>query len=325
MKRNPSGQVVGRPPKRARHASLNQSVPATTPHVQHPVLQRLYPHVVSLRHYLLSRLPIASKNRRRKLSQLGKPDATAPATSNLLTSLTRGVGVDVDIDTNIDINIDIDIELGRLLDSTLVGLSTTSPTASPDKSKHGDIVNFSQQLLKSSTGGTFKPGYFQQSETVDFVIWRLFKRSASYRPSHLLCHGFQRGGSGHGQHGVKTNAVPGIPGIASHYKNSYVEMLKGPLWCRLHAVLGEGGDHIMMDLLLDCSVFNCVQGRPSNYYQLSGICISLKCTFSPWLTTPGVPISEIKHEPAEKSEQRMPNTAGTSKQNQAALSSENRK
>jgi len=93
----------------------------------------------------------------------------------------------------------------------------------------------------------------------------------SFRPSHLLCHGFQRGG-GHGQQGVKTNAITDIPGIVSRYHNSYVETLKGPLWCRLHAVLGQGGDRIMMDLLLDCGIFNHIQGRPGNYYQLSGMC-----------------------------------------------------
>lgn len=26
----------------------------------------------------------------------------------------------------------------------------------------------------------------------------------------------------------------------------------------------------MMDLLLDCGVFYCIEGRPGNYYQLSG-------------------------------------------------------
>jgi hypothetical protein len=70
---------------------------------------------------------------------------------------------------------------------------------------------------------------------------------------------------------VKANAVPGIPGVFAQCQNTYVQTVKGPLWCRLHAVLGEGGDRIMMDLLLDCGVFYRIEGRPGNYYQLSGM------------------------------------------------------
>lgn len=46
--------------------------------------------------------------------------------------------------------------------------------------------------------------------------------------------------------------------------------LKGPLWCRLQAVLGEGGDRIMMDMLMDCAIFCPVDDTFANYYQLSG-------------------------------------------------------
>lgn len=144
MKRKRSAHVRDRPPKRARDA-LDQSAFATTPGVEHPVLRRLYPEVFSLRHYLLSRLSVASKNRHRKISQLGKSDPSHHATA------TRGV----------------DIGLGKLLDSTLVGVPPTAAAASREeaaKARDGDIVGFSQQLLNSTTGGTFKPGYFQQSE-----------------------------------------------------------------------------------------------------------------------------------------------------------------
>ncbi|KAF2794045.1 hypothetical protein K505DRAFT_361455 [Melanomma pulvis-pyrius CBS 109.77] len=286
MKRKRSAHVRDRPPKKARDA-LDQSALATTPGVEHPVLRRLYPDVFSLRHYLLSRLSVASKNRHRKISQLGKLDPSHHAAA------TRGV----------------DMELGELLDSTLVGVPPTAAHASREeaaKARDGDIVGFSQQLLNSTTGGTFKPGYFQQSETVDFVIWRLFKRSTSHRPSHLLCHGFQRG-SGQGQYGAKANAITGIPGLVAHFENIYVHTVKGPLWCRLHAVLGEGGDRIMMDLLLDCGIFYSIEGRPGNYYQLSGI-----------------PISEIKYEPLIKDD-GISKAAEPTKQKLDVLNSENRK
>ena len=97
---------------------------------------------------------------------------------------------------------------------------------------------------------------------MDFVIWLLFRRTASHKPSHLLCHGFKRAGA---------HTVPCIPGLVSTHANSYVETLKGPVWCRLHALLGQGGDRIMMDLLLTCGIFYRFDGRPGNFYQLSGL------------------------------------------------------
>ncbi|KAF2684833.1 hypothetical protein K458DRAFT_27426 [Lentithecium fluviatile CBS 122367] len=245
-----SAHVGGRTPKRARDAA-DQSAPATTPGVEHPVLSRLYPHVASLRHYLLSQLPSSSKNRRRKLTQLGlqhqSQDATAP----------RG----------------IDIELGELLDSTLVGVV---PKAADEvarkeaaRERDRDLESFSQQLPPGTTASTSKPGYLPQSEIVDFVIWRLFKRSTFHKPSHLLCHGFQRSGT-HGRPGPQ-QLNHCIPGLLSHHRNPGVDTLKGPLWCRLHALLGPGGDLMMMDMLLDCGIFTPVEGSRGNYLQVPTI------------------------------------------------------
>ena len=65
-----------------------------------------------------------------------------------------------------------------------------------------------------------------------------------------------------------------IPGLVARHPNSNVHALKGPLWCRLHAALGEGGDRIMMDMLMDCAIFRLVSDEFANYYQLSGPHIS---------------------------------------------------
>jgi telomerase reverse transcriptase len=46
--------------------------------------------------------------------------------------------------------------------------------------------------------------------------------------------------------------------------------LKGPLWRRLRSLLGEGGDAIMIDLLLECGIFYHVGGTVGNYYQICG-------------------------------------------------------
>jgi len=58
----------------------------------------------------------------------------------------------------------IDFELGQLLDSTLVGLPPNAVATDRDETRDVDIVSFSQQLLNSTAGATFKPGYFQQGE-----------------------------------------------------------------------------------------------------------------------------------------------------------------
>ncbi|KAL5463064.1 hypothetical protein PMIN06_001306 [Paraphaeosphaeria minitans] len=242
--------------KKARLAT-DQSHAATPPAIEHPVLSRLYPEVLSLRHYLLSRLPASSrsKNRRRNLSRLGIPTRhqdTAP----------RG----------------IDLELADLLDATLVGVVPSPRAGNPEsaaRERDGDLESFTQEVAASNgSAGTFKPGYFPQAEIVDFVIWRLFKRSTSYRPSHLLCHGFQPSG-GHAQHGSQKTAHS-IPGMSSFFRNTAVETLKGPLWCRLHAVLGNEGRAIMMDMLTDCGIFSLIKESQGdgNLLQMSGISIS---------------------------------------------------
>lgn len=114
--------------------------------------------------------------------------------------------------------------------------------------------------------------WLRNRQSVDFVIWRLFKRSTFHRPSHLLCHGFQRSVP-HGQRGPQRTAHS-IPGLHSFHRNSSVETLKGPLWCRLHALLGHGGELIIMDMLFDCGLFTPVKDSCGNYVQLSGVPLS---------------------------------------------------
>lgn len=146
MKRKRSAHVGDRAPKRAR-GTVDQSASATPPALDHPVLSRLYPHIASLRHHLLSRLPASSKNRRRKLAQLGLPlpnqDATAPRAT--------------------------DHELASLLDSVVVGRGLSTAADAPAREaaaqeRDRDLESFSQQLPAETTASTFKPGYFLQSE-----------------------------------------------------------------------------------------------------------------------------------------------------------------
>lgn len=148
MKRKSGSCSGGGDRKKARHADpVNQSDTATTSGPDHPVLQRLYPQVVTLRQYLLSQLPKSSKNRRRNIAQIR---VTAPA--------------EIDASTN-----DADTGLAQLLDSVLVGLPSaigynTSPQADAVKERDREIECFTQQRSQNTSGGTFKPGYFMQYE-----------------------------------------------------------------------------------------------------------------------------------------------------------------
>jgi telomerase reverse transcriptase len=114
----------------------------------------------------------------------------------------------------------------------------------------------------------------EQTQIVDFVIWLLFRRSVSHKPPHLLCHGFQRAAHTNRAHNEDADPTSSIPGLVTRSPNSHVRTLKEPTWCRLHALLGPGGDRIIMDMLLKCAVFCLVDGGTANYSQLSGIPIS---------------------------------------------------
>lgn len=128
--------------KKARPV-LDQSTDATHAGVDHPVLRRLYPQVHTLRHYLLSQLPKASKGRRRRLGQLGKPSTANHA------------------DTGAD------LDLGKLLDSVLVATVTKCPDGLAEqrsREREGEVESFTQQRSPDTAAGTFKPGYLLQSE-----------------------------------------------------------------------------------------------------------------------------------------------------------------
>jgi telomerase reverse transcriptase len=104
------------------------------------------------------------------------------------------------------------------------------------------------------------------SKIVDFVVWLLFSRDlkAGRRPKHLLCDGFRKS-AGPGDQGNTS-----IPGLFSLYPNSHVKALRKAPWPQLLALLGRAGEKIMIDLLVDTSVYVNVQAGFNNYYQLTG-------------------------------------------------------
>ncbi|KAH7131938.1 hypothetical protein B0J11DRAFT_211008 [Dendryphion nanum] len=148
MKRERNSHDGDAHPKK-RRLSSGQSVSATPTHANHPVLRRLYPELLTLRHYLLARLPNSSKNRRRRISQLGQK----PPVHDTTTTAIDDHGAE--------------FELAKLLDSILVGVSPKAVAKDREKSEDSrtkDIESFSQELVDCATGSTFKPGYFLQSE-----------------------------------------------------------------------------------------------------------------------------------------------------------------
>lgn len=104
-------------------------------------------------------------------------------------------------------------------------------------------------------------------QIVDFVIWLLFSRSdrSNTRPHHLLCDGFRKDSTAR-QHGAPSP----IHGLYSLYFNERVAAMKQAPWPQLLQLWGKSGEAMMINLLLDCSLFLHVDAGHGNYYQLSG-------------------------------------------------------
>lgn len=88
--------------------------------------------------------------------------------------------------------------------------------------------------------------------------------SAAYRPSHLLCQGYQRGCTSDGLGWT-------LLGLQCHYPNEHVNCLKGPQWHAVLRLLGKDGEEVMRNLLVDEAIFVPVGSGFGNYYQISGV------------------------------------------------------
>ncbi|KAI0486254.1 hypothetical protein F4859DRAFT_362594 [Xylaria cf. heliscus] len=204
--------------------------------VQHPVLSQYYPQVQSLRDYIITQLPSSSRIRRRRVSAVG------------IASKPDGTPLS-----------DIERSIGVLLDSTLIGLS--KPTAEEDHRMEG-WKNFSQRGDESSVTLSNGVAGFVESQAliVEYVVRTLFNREKSAKwPDHLLCDGFRRNG--------------GL-GLRAIRSNPSVEALQQSPWPQLLALLGESGDRIMIDLLLDCAIFVAIDVGTNNICQISGRTLS---------------------------------------------------
>ncbi|KAJ5082191.1 hypothetical protein N7532_011234 [Penicillium argentinense] len=215
----------------------------------HPVISLYYRELLSLRQYLLCRLPGSSKLRRRRIASL-RPDpsvSTATGDSGSVCPASQ--------------------DLADLLDSTLVGvLRQHSPKIACERQQ--DYRAFTQSQSRSILVSTDTGPAAPQSELIDYVIASIFKTSsASYRgPQHVLAHGFQYAG----EHAIDS----GIPGVAIQFPNRNVQALKQAPWADVLGLLGQNGDEIMIHLLLDCGIFVPLDAGKGIYYQLSGLPLS---------------------------------------------------
>jgi telomerase reverse transcriptase len=121
------------------------------------VLASCYPTVLSLRHYLIARLPTRSARRKRFLQLFQNSDTD------------------------------------QVLDRWRVGVSQT-PAAEEQLARSTDFVAFTQTHTQIATHQTGRSPTCSLEEVLDFTIWYLFKQCPSGNsPRHVLCNGLQRG------------------------------------------------------------------------------------------------------------------------------------
>ncbi|KAJ6790258.1 hypothetical protein PWT90_09861 [Aphanocladium album] len=215
-----------------------KSPPSKLP-LQRDLLELFYPHCATLRKYILDSLPQTSRLRRRKIESLGTDAGRC----------------------------DLEKDLCRLLDSTLVCYHQLTPDTADNRWEQW--LSFSQKGEDSTVSLTGNSSIYSQSEIIDFVIWLLFSRDNSgvIGPKHLLCDGYRRS--------ANENAGPEmIPGVFSRFPNDQVASLKASPWPQLLALLGQSGEKIMINMLVDCSIFVAIEFGLNNFYQISGHPIS---------------------------------------------------
>lgn len=164
-RKRPDAAAVGSA-KRPRQQSRDAREPATAQdgsNVQHPTLSACYPRLLSLRAYLLYKLPGSSKARRRRLATLDR---------------RKGAGNEVSQDGVA--SSEAELELAQLLDSTLVGLCERS--AGQIEPRPEDLLHFSPQ--HQSTGAT-RSGldvdlYSQSEVSPGFIL----SQASSWSPMH---------------------------------------------------------------------------------------------------------------------------------------------
>ncbi|KFY02560.1 hypothetical protein O988_02079 [Pseudogymnoascus sp. VKM F-3808] len=244
-KRHRAGTVINDEANKPPILSYTSNAPVNV--VRQSVLSEFYPEVLTLREYLLAKLPSNSRIRRKKVLSAGR----------------RGFD-ERDRDQTA---IDADRHLGSFLDSTLVGIPRHNPPSEYRATRWHSFTNQADVSGLDATVTLSDLGHLQ-SEIIDFAVWLLFNNSTREGTSakHLLCQGFSKVPSA-GR--METDKVA-IHRLAPVYPNKHYSELKVDPWPQVLGLLGKGGDRVMIDLLVDCGIFLAVDNGCGNYCQISG-------------------------------------------------------
>lgn len=225
-----------------------------------PVLALCYTKVLTLRDYLLTRLPPASRVRRKKLQELSNPIHNS------------------------------------LLDTYLVGISS-DPSTKIKQQRVREFVTFTQTLGSTRRCHTGQGQSSSVEEVVDFVVWLLFRNCplASARPRHILCNGLQKGAVAQHEH-VNPLTTLAIPGVVQQHPNENLDILKRSPWDQYLALLGAEGEAILTSLLLDCGLFIQLEQSSDNYLQVSGTPI---CDLNSSASFSASGLSDLPRKPSE--------------------------
>jgi telomerase reverse transcriptase len=166
-KRHSSDEIFdSRPEKRAKSTNSSTQKSYEIAH-KYPVLPLYYPHVSSLREFLLFQIPLSSRSRRRKIKSLG--------TDKHLSA---------DGHTN---------PLSALLDSVVVGYFGNLDQ-STEESRRKELTQFSLTQLNQTIGSTPSGPAFSQSEVCCTLPFFIQARTAPFfhhtgcSPSFSLFH-----------------------------------------------------------------------------------------------------------------------------------------
>ncbi|EXV02575.1 telomerase ribonucleoprotein complex - RNA binding domain protein [Metarhizium robertsii] len=232
--------------KRKRHerdaSNSDNGVAACDGPVRRDLLRHAYTTVLTLREYALLKLPTSSRLRRKKISSLGKGTSVS----------------------------ELEAAVSEFLDSTLI--CDSKAILQTDNASYAQWLSFSQNGDEShvTISGDLPESENTLSELVDFAIWSHFNRQKTPGawPKHLLCDGYRK----RTKEGDPQNTS--IPGVWREYPNHHAAALRRQPWPQVLALLGHSGQRVMVDLLIERSIFVTIDAGIGNYYQISGIPLS---------------------------------------------------
>ena len=133
-------------PQKCIRTNVDQKSPS------HPTLSLYYDHILTLREYVLSKLPEASKTRRRKI---------------------------------------LSVDYGDLDKTLICSKSAQQPRSDSSRSEDFEAFTQRVSLSTSSSGGERSPSQSDLIDFAVWLLFHRIYRHA-HKPPHMLCHGYYR-------------------------------------------------------------------------------------------------------------------------------------